>query len=104
MEKFGHETTVSGRAKDITFERYLFNFNNGYGASVIKADYSYGGSDGLWELAVLNIDGTITYETPITSDVLGYLTDDKVKEILNKIKNLVRVPPHGYNFELLNKS
>ena len=104
MEKFGHETTVSGRVKDITFERYLFNFNNGYGASVIKADYSYGGSDGLWELAVLDIGGRITYETPITSDVLGYLTDDKVKKILNKIKNLVRVPPHGYNFELLNKS
>jgi hypothetical protein len=90
MEKFGHETTVSERAKDITFERYLFNFNNGYGASVIKADYSYGGSSGLWELAILDIGGNITYETPITNNVLGYLTDDKVKETLNKIKKFHR--------------
>lgn len=28
-------------------------FDNGYGASVIQHRYSYGGPQGLWELAVL---------------------------------------------------
>ena len=31
----------------------IYSFPNGYGASVIKHEGSYGGSDGLWELAVL---------------------------------------------------
>ena len=32
--------------------QHIYKFPNGYGASVIKTDYSYGGKNGLWELAV----------------------------------------------------
>jgi hypothetical protein len=62
-------------------------FENGYGASVAKTSYSYGGKDGLFELAVL-YEGEITYNTPITDDVLGYLSEDKVTFYLNQIENL----------------
>jgi len=65
----------------------MVTFNNGYGASVIKTDRSYGGKDGLYELAVL-FDGLISYDTPITDDVLGHLTEGEVTELLQKIEAL----------------
>ena len=64
------------------------NFENGYGASVIKNDFSYGGKMGLYELAVLDSDGEITYKTSITSNVIGYLSESAVSEILIKIQQL----------------
>lgn len=66
----------------------IYKFPNGYGASVICNPYSYGGDMGLWEIAVLDKKGYLTYETPITNDVIGYLNDDEVIEVLNKIKEL----------------
>lgn len=64
------------------------NFENGYGASVIKNDFSYGGKMGLYELAVLDSDGEITYKTSVTSNVIGYLSESAVSEILIKIQQL----------------
>ena len=63
-------------------------FDNGYGASVVKHDYSYGGKDGLYELAVLDKNGELTYDTPITNDVIGYLRDIDVTDVLEKIQKL----------------
>ena len=66
----------------------IVEYPNGYGASVIIGDPSYGGHIGLYEIAVLDKDGHLTYDTPITDDVIGYLTEADVSEILVKIKNL----------------
>jgi len=82
--------------KDLEFKEHPINdgvvsrivFENGYGASVVRHEYSYGGKDGLYELAVLNNDGDLTYDTPITNDVLGYLSDKDVTEVLIKIQQL----------------
>lgn len=63
-------------------------FENGYGASIVSHSMSYGGKDGLYEIAVLNKEGEIVYDTPITNDVIGYLTEDEVTEILNNIEKL----------------
>ena len=63
-------------------------FDNGYGVSVVSHTYSYGGKDGLYELAVLDKNGDLTYETPITSDVLGYLEPEQVTEIMKKVQSL----------------
>ena len=60
-------------------------FENGYGVSVIE--HGYGGDVGLKELAVLH-SGEICYDTPITDDVLGYLTDTEVMEIIEQVKQL----------------
>jgi len=63
-------------------------FDNGYGASVVKTPYSYGGDRGLYELAVLDNDGHLTYATPITNDVIGYLRDIDVTDVMEKIQQL----------------
>jgi hypothetical protein len=63
-------------------------FDNGYGASVVVGPYTYGGEDGLYELAVLDSNGKLTYETPITNDVEGYLTEDDVTKLLEQIQSL----------------
>jgi hypothetical protein len=71
--------------------QYKFKFGNGYGASVVQGPYTYGGEDGLWELAVLGKDGDLTYETPVTEDVLGYLSESDVGEALDRIAELSAV-------------
>ena len=65
----------------------LINFDNGYGASVIRSPYSYGGNQDLYELAVIK-DNAICYDTPITDDVIGYLTEDDVTKYLGQIQEL----------------
>lgn len=72
-------------------EHYVFAFDNGRGASIIRSPYTYGGPDNF-ELAVLRDpksgENHIDYETPITDDVLGDLTDEEVTSTLTKIKDL----------------
>lgn len=66
---------------------YEFAFPNRYGASVIKHRGSFDASDDLFELAVLK-DRDICYSTYITDDVIGYLRNDEVLELLERIKEL----------------
>jgi hypothetical protein len=85
--------------KDWSYKEHLggnqliVNFNNGYGASIVKNRLSYGSSEGLYELTVLWGD-CICYTSGITEDVLGYLTPELVIGYLVEIKNL---PPVALN-------
>jgi hypothetical protein len=63
-------------------------FENGLGVSVVSHTYSYGGKDGLFEVAVLDADGDLTYNTPVTNDVIGYLKPEEVTEIMEQVQNL----------------
>ena len=63
-------------------------FDNGYGASVVSHNFSYGGKQGLYEIAILDNEGQICYDTPITNDVIGHLTEEDVTEVLIKIQSL----------------
>ena len=82
--------------KEETFEgiQYRFKFDNGYGASVVKHLHSYGYEQDLWELAVIWYSHPekdiwyLTYDTDITDDVIGYLTDEEVISILKQISEL----------------
>jgi len=62
----------------------ILNYLNDYGALL----FSYGSNLGLWELAVIGKDGRICYDTPITSDVLGHLTEEDVNSTLEQIAAL----------------
>ena len=71
----------------------IYKFENGYGASVVCHDGSYGGpydefEDNLWEIAVLDSEGAITYHTPVTQDVIGRASDDEVTRVLKEISEL----------------
>lgn len=65
-------------------------FPNGYGASIIRHRYSYGSRDGLWEVAVTR-DGQLDSSTTVTDDVLGYLTESDVADVLLLIEHLPAV-------------
>lgn len=76
-----HSTHGNGKQR-------IYQFPNGFGASVISHDNSYGGRTGFWELAVLNAEGDLCYTTDITKDVIGWLNDPQVDEVLGRISRL----------------
>jgi len=61
-------------------------FGNGYKASVITGGYGSAGSP--YEVAVLDSEGLLTYDTPVTNDVVGNLCREGVEKILEQIKAL----------------
>jgi len=75
----------------------IYRFPNNYGASVVSHSFSYGHEQGLWELAVIYWPDPenpaifafdLTYDTPITGNVIGYLNDEEVNELLDQINAL----------------
>ena len=63
-------------------------FENGYGVSVVCHTHSYGSKNGLFEIAVLGKDGDLTYDTPVTNDVIGYLSREEVTNIMEQVQEL----------------
>ena len=60
-----------------------YSFPNGYGASVISGE-------GIrqFEVAVLEADGSLCYDTEITEDVIAGLDVEGVYKVLDKISHL----------------
>lgn len=82
--------------KDLTFKPHgtpgfrthaTMEFPNGYGISVITGEFSYSDDEHPYEVAVLK-NGGLCYDTPITDDVIGYLTADDVTNIMKQIQEL----------------
>jgi len=62
------------------------DFDNGWGVSVIQGNCSYGGKDGLWELAVMH-DGGLHYDNPAAKgDVCGYLKPEDVTDLMAQVQ------------------
>jgi hypothetical protein len=92
--------------KDIEFKPHSFGegvhgllfFPNGYGVSVVryknpisKIYGSYTSNDNEWEVAVLYGDEKgweITYDTYITNDVIGHLSEGGVEWIIILVQDL----------------
>ena len=55
--------------------------------SVIRSSMTYGGSKGLFELAMLKNERCI-YDTPITNDVIGWLDEEDVLDILEDVQRI----------------
>jgi hypothetical protein len=56
--------------------------------SVVSHSHSYGGRDGLYEIAVLDSDDKLTYDTPVTNDVIGYLSEEDVTDVMKQVQEL----------------
>lgn len=69
-----------------------YDYPNGYGASVVLHEASYGSSAGLFEVAVTHGDGHLCYSTPITGDVIGWASFAEVAQILERIEGLPSNP------------
>lgn len=63
-------------------------FPNGYGVSVIKTAHSYGGDEGLYEIAVLYEDGGLCYDSGITTDVIGHQSPNDISFVMKQVQNL----------------
>ena len=81
--------------KDLKFElhpigsgmRATADFDNGYSVSVVCGDLFYSNGMDTYELAILK-DRHICYNTPITDDVIGYLSEDEVTEVMKRVQEL----------------
>ena len=84
-------------------KRARMMFDNRYGVSVIQTTMSYGGKEGLYELAVLDyIKGGPIYYTSVTDDILGWLTEDDVTTHMSKIQELEKLFLTRNQIKLLN--
>ena len=77
-----HTMTLTEREELFGWQK-IFEFPNGYGASVVVHDFSYG-----LELALLDADGNIIQHPDITDDVAGFLNVDSCNDLLEKIARL----------------
>lgn len=66
------------------------DFPNGYGVSVVRGFGTYGSDQGLYELAVM-YKGSICYNSPITEDVVGWLTLEQAQELADQVAALPKV-------------
>jgi hypothetical protein len=73
----------------------IYKFPNGWGASVVP-EYKISTSNtvskpvtGLWEVAILDADGNLCYDTAITDDVVRNLNDPEVDNLLGQVSRLL---------------
>lgn len=62
-------------------------FENGFGISVVTGDMFYTRSDSPYEIAITDKNG-ITYNTHITDDVIGYLSESGANKIIADVEAL----------------
>ncbi len=77
-----HTMTLTEREELFGWQK-IFEFPNGYGASVVVHDFSYG-----LEIALLDAGQNIIQHPEITDDVAGFLNVDSANGLLEKIAKL----------------
>lgn len=72
------------------------DFENGFGVSVVcglhlystpRANLYAASMYEAYEVAIME-DGHLTYDTPITDDVIGYASPEEVTSIMERVQNL----------------
>lgn len=81
----------NGHTDDHLSMHLMVTFPNGYQASIVRGQYTYGGDEGLFEIAVM-LDGEIVYDTSVTDDVIGWLND---KDVIDVCKRIAALPPRA---------
>ena len=96
MTKKEYKPVITRSRKGLGGMRRLFQFDNGYGASVVdEIDMNCWEITGEFELAVIFFTEpsgydhfNLVYDTGLTIDVERYLTWDQIQELLAKIEAL----------------
>ena len=79
FKTFNHTVQLEG-------DQYTTFFPNGYGVSIVRNKFSYGGNKGLWEVAPLK--GKSFEDSEILHDeVTGHFTEEEVNEFCSEISN-----------------
>ena len=100
VKKFNHSVRVRGVCSDdFTHTKWIYDGQNGYGASIITDTFLFEGSnyEDSFEVAIIkftdldHIHFDLDYSTEITDDVILYLTEDEVSDILDRVDTLPAV-------------
>ena len=84
---FAHIESELNEAGEADFGEEYF-FENKRGISVIRSPYSYGGRNGLFEVAILDKDGSLDYDSGISNDVIGWLDPENVVKLAKEVAEL----------------
>ena len=84
----GIDMVVCARSRN--YRKY---FLNGFGVSLAQSEWTLGGNEGLWELAVLHREPharwfTICYTTAIAADVIGNLSVAEALALVARVQAL----------------
>jgi hypothetical protein len=82
-----HSIAESGVVCYKDAKQAIEQFENGYGVSVLFGSCFYSNGEDTYELAVLYND-EVTYDSGITDDVMGHLSEDEISEIMLKVATL----------------
>lgn len=82
-----HSIAKSGLKQYASCKQAIEKFNNGYEVSVLFGNAFYSNGIDTYELAILK-DGNLCYSTDITNDVVGYIKEEEVSDIMIKVQSL----------------
>lgn len=82
-----HPNALDGSAVFADAKQATLQFDNGYGVSVISGEAFYTRPGCPYEMAIRHGE-ELCYATPITDDVMGYLTEDDVTERMRQVQEL----------------
>lgn len=85
-EFFVSSESIEQQYSDEPGSKYTFIFPNGYSATVCKFYGTFGFESDQWEMALWK-DGDMAFEHEFEDDVVGYLCDEEVNDILRNIRN-----------------
>ena len=81
---------IDNSDSSVGMKRLRVIFKNGYGISIIQGSWSYGGKDGLFEIAPLDKDGELNGKLIGVDwdDVIGHLNESEVFDYARKISEM----------------
>jgi hypothetical protein len=74
-------------------EQARVHFPNGWGASIITGSMFYSRPGTPWEIAVIDKDQNIRYDSGLTDGVFGYLSDAEATKVLDDVEALTLPVP-----------
>jgi hypothetical protein len=88
MKDFDDLVFTDKNCKPLLNKRSEMFFDNGYGVSVINGKLANTVNDQQFEVAVIDSNCELVYDTPVTSSVLGHLEADDVSEVMKQVQLL----------------